>query len=92
MSANHLVVKYHNRRMLMTVDLGALFATLFDAYGDGAIIEFAPMDERERDESVEVVDSIPLVQERFRVIETGPRSGPRRRRDLELSAIAIGQK
>lgn len=91
MSVDHLLVKYHSRRMLLTVDLQALFTTLFDAYGDGASIRLALMDEREKAASTEEVDGLQLVRERFRILEVRP-GGTRRRTDLEQAAVASGQK
>lgn len=92
MSGSRIVVKYHNRRMLLTVDLNALFDTLFDAYDDGVIVEFAEMDEREKAESTEAVEGLRAVRERFHILETGLPTGVRRRKDLEQAAVAVGRK
>lgn len=39
MNDSRIVVKYHSRRMLSTVDLNALFDTLFGAHGDDLVVE-----------------------------------------------------
>lgn len=93
MAFDQIVVKYHNPRMLLTVDLESLFMTLFDAYGDGVKIEFSEMDEREKGESSEIVEGgIRAVRERFQIIEKMVQSEARRRKDLEQLAIAVGRK
>jgi hypothetical protein len=92
MSGSRIVVKYHNRRMLLTVDLNALLGTLFDAYGDGVTVEFAEMSERERAESIDQVEGVRAVRDRFRIFEAGPPSGVRRWEDLEQAAVADGRK
>lgn len=93
MSDSRIVVKYHNRRMLLTVDLNVLLDTLFDAYGDGVIVEFAGMDEREKAESSDAVEGLRAVRDRFRIYEAGPPPfGARRREDLEQAAVAGGRK
>jgi hypothetical protein len=92
MSGSRIVVKYHNRRMLLTVDLNALLDTLFDAYGDGVIVEFAEMNEREKAESIDAVEGLRAVRDRFRIYDVGSPSGARRREDLEQAAVAGGRK
>lgn len=92
MDGTRIVVKYHNPRMLLTVELNALFATLFKAYGDGVSVEFAEMDERGKAESTEAVDGLRAVRERFQIFETGLPAGTRRRKDLEEATVAVGIK
>jgi hypothetical protein len=91
---DHVVVKYHNRRMLLTVDLETLFTTLFDAFGEDVSVRFVPMNESERRESSEIVDfEIIAVRERFQIFEASPgEHGMRRRQDLEQTATGRGQK
>ena len=48
MSKSRVIVKYHNGRMLLTVDLNALFSTLFAALADDVAIEFMAMDDQEK--------------------------------------------
>jgi len=92
MPCGRIVVKYHNRRMLLTVDLNELFDTLLEACGDGVGVEFAGMDEREKAESNEVVDGIRAVLDRILILEMGPSTEARRREDLEKAAVAGGRK
>jgi hypothetical protein len=87
-----IVVKYFDRRMFLTLDLQTLFVTLFDVYGDGANIEIAEMDEREKAESTEAVKGFQAIRERFRILETTLSNGVRRRKDLEELAVALGRK
>jgi hypothetical protein len=91
-SPTHMVVKYHNRRMLLTVDTNALFVALFDAYGDDVAVEFVPMNQMERQESTEEVKGIRLVRDRIRVFEVSDSDGIRRRPDIEQTAVSRGVK
>jgi hypothetical protein len=92
MTENRIVVKYHNRRMLLTVDLNALFDTLFDAYVDDLIVEFVEMNDQEKAASTDEVEGLRAVRERFHLLETGLPTGVRRRKDLEKAAVAVGRK
>jgi hypothetical protein len=89
---NHVLVKYYDRRMLLTVDISALLSTLFDAYGDDVIIEFMAMDETERRESTDESEAVPIVRDRFQVFEMQKAAEARRRPDIEQAAIAAGVK
>jgi hypothetical protein len=91
-SLTRIVVKYHNRRMLLTVDTNALFAALFDAYDGDVTVEFVPMNEMERHESTEEVKGLRLVRERFQVFEGSGVSVMKRRPDIEQAAITKGVK
>ncbi len=92
MSLAHIVVKYHNRRMLLTVDANALFAALFDAYGDEVAVEFKPMNEMERRESTDETKGLRLVRDRFRVFEVSDSDVITRRPDIEQTAVSRGVK
>ncbi len=69
MDKTRIVVKYHIKRMLLTVDLNNLFGTLFDAYGDDVTVGFVAMNEREWRESMDESGEIPMVRDRFQVFE-----------------------
>jgi hypothetical protein len=92
MSGSRVVVKYHNRRMFLTIDIGTLFCVLFDAFGDALAAEFVPMSETERAESIEETGLLPFVRERFRVFERKPNGALERRIDVETAATRLGQK
>ena len=92
MNDSRIVVKYHSRRMLSTVDLNALFDTLFGAYGDDLIVEFAEMDDPERSEATDMVEGLRVVRERFRIFEVASPAGALRREDLEHAAVACGRR
>jgi len=92
MNIIRILVKYYNRKMLMTVDISALLAVLFEAYHEDISVEFQAMSESERQLSSHLSDhGIVAVDQRFQVIELCA-SGARRRTDLEVRAIAVGQK
>jgi hypothetical protein len=92
MNLNRVVVKYYSRRMLLTVDLGALLNTLFNTYGDDVTVEFMAMSELERRASTEESAPVPIVRDRFQVFEIGEATGTRRRPDVEQAAVAAGVK
>jgi hypothetical protein len=89
---NHVIVKYHNRRMPLTVDLSTLLITLFDAYGDDVTVEFVAMNEAERTGSTDKSGAIPMVKDRFQVFEVRHPAEARRRPDIEDAAVAAGVK
>lgn len=78
MRKDRVVVKYYSGRMLLTVDLGALLNTLFDAYGDDVTIKFMAMDELERAASTDDSAAIPIARDRFQIFEIAERTDPRR--------------
>lgn len=90
--AGFILIKYHNRRMLLTIDLQSLFTTLFDAFGDEVEVRFLAMTESERLDSAEIVDGIPAIRERFWIIEMETKDLPRRRNDLEQRCVSRGRK
>jgi hypothetical protein len=92
MKLNRVVVKYYSRRMLLTVDLGALLNTLFDTYGGDVTVEFMAMSELERRASTEESAPVPIVRDRFQVFDIGEASGMQRRPDVEQAAVAAGVK
>lgn len=92
MGHDQVVVKYHNRRMLLTVDIHTLLRTVFDAFGDEVTVAFVAMTEAERRESLDESGEIPLVRDRFQVFEVRAPAEARRRPDIERAAIAAGAK
>jgi hypothetical protein len=92
MTANRLVVKYHNRRMLLTVDINALFTSLFRVYDDEIRVEFVPMNETEQNETTDAVVGMRVVRDRFQMFEVSEGGEMRRRADIEQAAIASGAK
>jgi hypothetical protein len=92
MKLNCVVVKYYSRRMLLTVDLGALLNTLFNTYGDDVTVEFMAMSELEQRASTEESAAVPIVRDRFQVFDIGEANETRRRPDVEQAAVAAGVK
>jgi len=92
MKVNRVVVKYFSRHMLQTVDLAALFNTLFDIYGDNVTIEFVAMTEMERRASTDESALVPIVRNRFQIFETGVATAIQRRPDVEQALIAAEVK
>jgi hypothetical protein len=92
MNEGYAVVKYHNRCLLLTVDLHTLVNTLFDFYGDDLTIHFVAMSELERERNISKLGMIDSILDRFQVFEVNPKIGERRRPDIERAAIAAGAK
>lgn len=92
MEQNRIVIKYYDRRMLLTVDIHTLLNVVFDNYGDSVKIELVEMDDQEKDTSVETIEGIRAIRERFQILEIKSPDGVQRRKDLENLAIAIGTK
>jgi hypothetical protein len=78
--------------MLLTVDINALFSSLFESYGDDIAVDFMPMDEIERLESTEVSQGLHLVRDRFQIFEVSHSDVLKRRPDIEQFAISRGAK
>ena len=87
-----VVVKYHNRRMLLTLDLNALVEVIMATYGDGTSIEFMPMTDDERDETLESPNLVNAVRERFWILEVNSDLTTKRRMELEVAAVESGVK
>lgn len=92
MDTNSVLIKYHNRKMLMTLDLNMLVNVLMDAFGDTFVLEFKEMDESEKVRTSENVKGIQAVTERFWVLEDIGNQEYRRRLDLEEKTIREGMK
>jgi hypothetical protein len=80
---SRIVVKYHSRPMLATVDVNALLATLFNACGGNVIVEFAEMSEQEKAALNDDLGARRAVRRRFQLFDMRLPSGMRRRTDLE---------
>ncbi len=87
-----ILIKFHNFKMLMTLDLNTLVAVLLDNYGENIVIEFQVMTIQEQSDTVEIVDEINLVLERFWVFECFDTGRKQRRKDLEEQIIQKGVK
>ncbi|MCA9030656.1 MAG: hypothetical protein KDA69_15340 [Planctomycetaceae bacterium] len=92
MERNRIIIRYYNRRMLLTVDVNALLQTVFDACGDRVGIEFAEMDETEQEGVVELIDGMRAIRNRFYILEMTPGEDILRREDLEKLSVAVGRK
>lgn len=87
-----IVVKYHNQRMLLTLDLNALVEVIMRKYGDETVIEFAPMTAQERAETMDDSSVMNAVRERFWIFEVGADQALQRMSELETAAVATGVK
>src|SRR4051812_43768345 len=92
MGPNHVIMKYHNSRMLLTVDLNALLGVLFDVYGDSMSVEFAAMSEEERAKTIDKLGEVRAVRDRFQVFEIQDKNIEHRRLDIERAAVLAGFK
>lgn len=86
------IVKYHNRKMLLTLDLNALVEVITQADGDETTIHILPMARQERAETLGDVGLVNTVRERFWILESGPDESLQRRTDLESQIVATGKK
>lgn len=85
------LVKYHNHRMLFTLDLSMLISVVLEECGPSATIQFEEMTEPERADTVEATDGLEAVTERFRLFVRVSGDWVRRE-DLEKSIVERGQK
>ena len=92
MSSYTVVVKYHNRKMLATIDLNSLINVLMQSYGDGTTIRFEPMNASEREQTLEDVGGIAGVRERFWILEDCGEGRLRRQPKLEETVVSKGVK
>ncbi|MCA8992937.1 MAG: hypothetical protein KDA88_13190 [Planctomycetaceae bacterium] len=92
MERSRIIIKYYNRRMLLTVDVNALLQTVFDACGDRVGIEFAEMDEVEKDGATEIIEGMRAIRNRSYILEMTSGEDILRREDLEKLSVAVGRK
>lgn len=95
MSSNRFVVKYFDRKMLMTLDLNQLVHELLDTHGDQVSVEFVPMDAAEQKRCSsrnEDLAGLIAVEKRFWLHELDESNQPVRRPDLEARIVDLGQK
>ena len=90
MSSNRVVVKYYDSRLLLTCDINAILAAIFELCGRQVDVEFVGMSESERRDVAEEVQGIPLIQERFRVFDMEQPNTIHRRLDVE--ELAVGRR
>lgn len=87
----NITVKYHNRRMLLTVDLDCLFRVLEEAFGQEVSVSLEPMSDTEQKMTTRDDGQILAVLERFWVLEQ--KGGAYLRRpDLETKIQREGRK
>lgn len=89
--SNIVMVKYHNRRMLLTLDLNELVKVLVDEFGPSLVLQLEEMTEGERVATRDHQDGLDIVRERFQLFVTGA-EGPVRRQDLERVIVQQGRK
>lgn len=95
MAEARFVVRYFNRRMLMTLDLNQLVHELLECRGDRVSVEFAPMTADEQDACStrnEDIAGLTAINTRFWLLETDDANQPIRRPDLEARIVDLGQK
>lgn len=86
------ILKYHNRKMLLTLDLNALVEVITQADGDETTIHILPMTHEERADALDDIGLVDAVRERFWILESGPDESLQRRTDLESQIVGTGQK
>jgi hypothetical protein len=87
-----LILKYHNLKMLLTIDMNKLTEILIDYYGRNIIINFIEMDKEEKKKSSQIENFVLLVRERFWLFEADESNEIVRRNDLEIRIIDEGRK
>ena len=95
MSDAQFVVKYYNRKILMTLDLNQLVHELLEVRGNRVSVEFMPMTADEQEECSTRMDEIAgliAVDTRFWLFEIGDANQPIRRPDLETRIVDLGRK
>lgn len=85
------LVKYHNRRMLFTLDMSILVKVLLDECGPSVTIQLEEMTSEERAETLEEVNGLHAVRERFWLFIHVSEDWIRRP-DLERVVVDRGQK
>lgn len=86
-----VLVKYHNARMFLTIDIQTLFSVLFEEFGEGIKVEIAPMLPTERSQSSTEVSPVTIVTERFWIF-TCEAEGLKRHTELERRVVDEGDK
>jgi len=87
-----LILKYHNLKMLLTIDINKLTEILIDYFGKNININFIEMNDEEKKESTEMCSFILTVRERIWLFEINENKDIIRRNDLELRIIDEGRK
>ena len=84
-------LNYYSRKLLLTSDLNALFARLFDEVGDTFTVSCAEMSAQEKSEAATEVDDLRVIDDRFHIFVLGD-GYYLRRKDIEAEAVRLGQK
>jgi len=92
MSENTVLLLYHSRKMLLTLDLNAAIEVLLDEFGTCPVLKLRPMSEDERRSAEDHSGPIPLVTERFHLLALSAQVGATRRLDLEEKIVHLGRK
>ena len=87
-----LVIRYHNIKMLLTLDLNTLIRILLEEFGSTLELRFEEMSEVERVQSTKIVEGLHAVQERFYLFWVDPDGKLQRREDLEQKTVHEGRK
>ena len=91
-NGGEIVVKYHNHKMLMTLDLNTLVDVLLKTFGEQLVLRFKPMSDEERGNSSDRARSITAVRERFWILEETDAGDRHRRKDIEDKIVREGRK
>lgn len=92
--SERIVIKYHNQRMLLTIDFNMLVSVLLREFGPELRLELEAMTDEERADTANEVAEVPgllAVRERFHLF-AGEAAAEVRRQDLEREIVAKGQK
>ena len=92
MSQPRLILRFHSRKMLQTLDLGALFNIILREHGDPLQLQLVGMTAEERAEAEDRTGPVTLVPTRFTLWEQGDEGGLVRREDLENRIVREGRK
>ena len=92
MSQPRIILRFHSRKMLQTLDLGTLFDILLQEYGEPLQLQLVGMTARERTDAEDRTGPVTLVPTRFTLWEQGDEGGLVRRKDLENRIVREGRK
>ena len=89
--SNKLIIKYHNVKMLLTLDMNTFFQIIEENFGSSFELKFEEMNEKEKESTTSLTDGLRKVNERFWIFSLD-KEKEYRRKDLETEIISRGHK